>query len=139
MNHAIEVGARAEISKTITEADVCLFAGISGDFNPIHVCEPIAKETVFGGRIAHGMLVASLVSNLLGNKLPGEGTIYLEQNLKFLKPVKIGDTVRAIVEITQILNHEKGIVKLDNQILNQRKQRVIQGYSIVKLGKEGML
>ena len=133
MNDTIEVGQSAEISKTITETDVYLFAGICGDFNPIHVCEPIAKESIFGGRIAHGMLVASLISNILGNTLPGAGTIYLEQNLKFLKPVKIGDTVRAVVEISEILNSDKGIVKLNNRITNQNGEMVIKGYSVVKL------
>lgn len=88
----LTVGASASMSKTISETDVYLFAGITGDFNPAHINEAAARETRFGGRIAHGMLSAGLISAVLAMKLPGPGTIYLGQELKFTKPVRIGDT-----------------------------------------------
>ena len=98
----LEVGMTAIHSKTVTDADVVLFAGISGDINPVHLDNDYAKDTMFKGRIAHGMLTASFISTVLGTKLPGPGCIYTHQNLKFLAPVRAGDTVRAEVTITTI-------------------------------------
>ena len=98
----LEVGMTAIHTKTVTEADVVLFAGISGDINPVHLDNDFAKGTMFKGRIAHGMLTASFISAVLGTKLPGPGCIYVSQNLKFKAPVRIGETVRATVTVTAI-------------------------------------
>ncbi|MFA7293655.1 MAG: MaoC family dehydratase [Rhodocyclaceae bacterium] len=96
-------GMSASVSKTVTEADIILFAGVSTDINPAHLNEEYAKGTQFGGRIAHGMLSASFISAVLANKLPGAGTIYLGQTLKFKAPVRIGDTVTATVTVREVV------------------------------------
>jgi 3-hydroxybutyryl-CoA dehydratase len=98
----IDVGMSATYAKTVSDADIVLFAGISGDSNPVHVDDDYARETMFKGRIAHGMLTASFISAVLGTRLPGPGCIYLSQNLRFKAPVRIGDTVRAVVEVTEV-------------------------------------
>lgn len=121
----------ASFSKTITEHDVYGFAGISGDFNSAHINQIEAEKGPFGKRIAHGMLVGSLISTVLGTKLPGNGTIYLEQNLKFKRPVYIGDTVTATVTVSEIINKEKGIIKLDTIVCNQEGEIVVDGYAVV--------
>ncbi len=95
-------GMTAAFGKTVTDADVLMFAGVSGDTNPVHLNEEFAIGTPFGGRIAHGMLTASLISTVFGTKLPGPGCIYLSQTLKFLAPVRVGETVRAEVTIKSI-------------------------------------
>lgn len=124
------VGQSAEFAKTISESDVYTFAGVSGDFNPVHINAEAARKTVFKERIVHGALTASLISTVLGNKLPGEGTIYLEQNSKFVKPVKIGDTITAVVTITEI-NGNKAL--LDTIVYNQNKECVLEGTARVML------
>lgn len=106
------IGQSASMSKTVTEADIILFAGITGDFNPAHIDEEYAKNSMFKGRIAHGMLSAGFISAALAMKLPGPGCIYLNQSMKFKAPVRIGDTVTATVTVTEI-NIDKKIVKLD--------------------------
>lgn len=126
----------AYMSKTISESDVYLFAGITGDFNSAHVNKEASKNGMFGERIAHGILVTGLISAVIGMKLPGEGTIYLEQDSKFLKPVKIGDTVTAKVCVIEIINEEKRILKLDTIVENQNAEEVIVGYAIVKAPAE---
>lgn len=98
----LQEGMTAVFGKTITDADILMFAGVSGDTNPVHLNEEFAAGTAFQGRIAHGMLTASLISTVLGTKLPGPGCVYLSQNLKFMAPVRVGDTVRAEVTITAI-------------------------------------
>lgn len=98
----LAVGQSASTGKTITEADILLFAAVSTDTNPVHVNAEVAAGTVFKERIAHGMLSAGLISAVLGTKLPGPGTIYLSQTLRFRAPVKIGDTVTATVEVTAL-------------------------------------
>src|SRR4051812_25625064 len=98
----ISDGMTAIFSKTVTEADIVLFAGITGDTNPVHLDEEFAKPTMFKGRIAHGMLTAGFISTVFGTKLPGPGCIYLSQSLKFKAPVRIGDTVRARVPVSAI-------------------------------------
>lgn len=108
----LKIGQSASTSKTVTEADVILFAGISTDFNPAHLDEEYAKTTQFGGRIAHGMLSAGFISAVLGTQLPGPGTIYLGQTLKFKAPVRIGDTVTATVTVKELIV-EKNRVILD--------------------------
>lgn len=127
----ITIGQSASFSKTISETDVYGFAGIVGDFNSAHVNKKEATEGMFGERIAHGMLVGSLISTVLGMKLPGEGTIYLEQNLCFKKPVFFGDTVTATVTVKEIVNEEKGIYKLETIVTNQNMETVISGYAVV--------
>lgn len=133
-----EILDSASMSKTVSESDVYLFAGITGDFNSAHINAEAAKRGIFGERIAHGILVTGLISAVIGTKLPGEGTIYMEQDVKFLKPVKIGDTVTATVRIAEIINEEKGILKLDTVVKNQHGEEVITGFAVVKatVGKE---
>ena len=126
----IAVGDVASMARTVSDADVSLFAGVTGDINPVHLDEEYAKGTFFKGRICHGMLSAGLISAVLANKLPGIGTIYLGQNLKFMAPVRIGDTVRAEVEVTD-LNVEKNIAKLRTTCTTQDGTVVIQGEATV--------
>jgi 3-hydroxybutyryl-CoA dehydratase len=95
----LQVGQRASFGKTITEADIVLFAAVTGDTNPMHLNAEYAKDTVFKERIAHGMLAAGLITKVLGTQLPGPGTIYMSQSLKFRAPVRIGETVTATVEV----------------------------------------
>lgn len=98
----LQVGQTASIAKTITEADILMFTAVSLDSNPVHLNEEAAKQTQFGGRIAHGMLSAGLISAVLGTRLPGPGTIYMGQTLRFRAPVRIGDTVTATVEVATL-------------------------------------
>src|SRR5258708_19743068 len=108
VGHSIEdlsVGMSAVYARTVTETDIVLFAGISGDNNPVHMNEVYAKTTVFKGRIVHGLLSASFVSTVIASKLPGPGSIYLSQNLRFKAPVRAGDTVEARVTITDVILH----------------------------------
>lgn len=108
----LEPGMSASIAKTVTEADIILFAGVSTDVNPAHLDEEYSKGTMFGGRIAHGMLSAGFISAVLANKLPGAGTIYLSQTLKFKAPVRPGDTVTATVTVKEV-NVAKNRVTLE--------------------------
>lgn len=103
----LSVGMTASFSKTITDADIVLYAGISGDTNPVHINEEYASATMFQGRIAHGMLTAGLISAVLGTKLPGPGCIYMSQNLKFKAPVRSGDTVTARATVTELVADKK--------------------------------
>ena len=121
----LEEGMSASFGKTITDADILMFAGVSGDTNPVHLNEEFALGTPFQGRIAHGMLTASLISTVLGTKLPGPGAIYLAQTLKFKAPVKIGDTVVTRCTIKE-LNAEKRKVKFDT-ICTVRGKTVVEG------------
>lgn len=121
----MEVGQSASMRKTVTEADVILFAGITGDFNPAHIDEEYAKASMFKARIAHGMLSAGFISATLAMKLPGPGSIYLSQNMKFKAPVKIGDTVQTTVTVTEI-NIAKKIVKL-NTVCSVGETQVVIG------------
>ncbi len=128
----LEIGQTASFAKTITESDVSLFAGLSGDFNSIHVNAVAAEKGMFGKRIAHGMLVGSLISTVIGTKLPGEGTVYLEQDMRFLKPVYIGDTCTASVKVAEVMNYDKGIYRLNTRVENQKDEDVISGIAVVK-------
>jgi len=121
-----EIGEEASCSKTISDADIRAFATISGDENPIHLDEAYAQGTPFGGRIAHGMLVASLISAVLGNQLPGPGAIYLSQTLRFLMPVRPGDTVTAKVRVTE-WDNLKGRVTLLTEVLDSQANVIITG------------
>ncbi len=126
----LAVGQTASVSKTISEADVYLFAGITGDFNPAHVNEKYASETRFGGRIAHGILSAGLISAVIGMQLPGPGTVYVGQNLKFLAPVHIGDTVTASVTVKEMDTGRNRVV-LETVCTNQDGKRLISGEALV--------
>lgn len=126
------IGRKESVSKTISESDVYLFAGITGDLNPAHVDAEWAKAGIFGERIAHGILVTGLISSVIGMKLPGPGTIYMEQDAKFLKPVLIGDTITAEVSIEEIINQEKRVLRLKTEAYNQKREKVIDGYAVVK-------
>lgn len=125
----LEVGMTATFAKTITEADIVLFAGASGDNNAVHINEEFAQTTPFKGRIAHGMLTASVISAAIAGRLPGPGTIYLGQNLRFKAPVRPGDTVHAKVTVKEVL-HEKRRVILDT-ICTVRDKVVIEGDALV--------
>lgn len=132
----IQIGQNASFSKTISESDVYSFAGLVGDFNSAHLNQIEAKKGIFGDRIAHGILVGGLISAVLGMKLPGPGTIYLEQNLKFKKPVYFGDTVTASVTVAEIINESKGIYKMNTIVTNQNNETVIDGFAIVMYKEE---
>ena len=127
----IKVGDEASFAKTITEADVVNYAGLSGDFNPVHIDAEYAAQSMFKERISHGMLVAGLISAVLGTRLPGPNSIYLGQELKFTAPVKFGDTVTAHVSVTE-KRDDKMIIKLRTWVTNQRGETVIDGGAVVK-------
>lgn len=134
----LKIGDRAEFSKTISEADVYLYAGITGDLNPAHINEPYAAKTFFKTRIAHGMLPAGFISAVIGTKLPGPGTIYVGQSLQFKAPVQFGDTITASVEVVD-LNTEKNRARLQTVCENQDGLTVLDGEAMVsppKLPKE---
>ena len=131
-----QIGNRSTFTKTISESDVYIFAGITGDFNPLHIDKVASEKSIFKERIAHGILVSGLISTVIGMQMPGPGTIYMEQNTRFLKPVKIGDTVTAVVEISEIINDAKSIIKLSTDVYNQKDEKVISGYAIVKVKEE---
>jgi 3-hydroxybutyryl-CoA dehydratase len=126
----IRIGDKAYFQKTVAETDVYLYAGITGDINPAHVNEEASKNTMFKGRIAHGMLTAGLISAVLGMYLPGPGTIYLAQELKFTAPVKFQDTIKAEVEVIEI-DTEKNRVVLNTICTNQNEVVVLKGKATV--------
>ena len=105
----IKVGDKASMSKTVTEFDVYTFAGVTGDFNPVHIDAEFAKTTMFKGRIAHGMLSAGIISAAIAGRLPGPGTIYLSQNLKFKAPVRPGDTVKCTLTVTDVMTEKRRV------------------------------
>ena len=125
----LAVGMSAEIAKTITDADIVLFAAVSTDVNAVHMDEEYGRTTAFGGRIAHGMLTASLLSSVLGNRLPGPGVIYMSQSLRFRAPVRPGDTVHARVTVKEVIV-EKCRVVLDT-ICTVGDKVVIDGEAMV--------
>ncbi len=125
----MEEGMTDLYGKTITDADIVMFSGISGDINPAHLNKEFANETIFEGRIAHGMLTASLISTVVGTKLPGPGCIYVNQALRFKAPVRAGDTVTARVTVTKLVP-EKRLVELKTVCLVNKKV-VIDGEATV--------
>lgn len=127
------VGQSAQFSKTITETDVYNFAGICGDFNPLHINKIAAEASPFGRRIVHGALISAMISTVLGMYLPGNGTIYLSQEVYFQKPVYIEDTVTAKVTIQEL--RENGNALMETCVYNQQGERVILGTAFVKLPK----
>ncbi|MEI6181637.1 MAG: MaoC family dehydratase [Chloroflexales bacterium] len=130
MEHDLKVGQRASMRRTITEADIVLFAAVTGDQNPMHTDELAANESRFGRRIAHGMLAAGLISAVLGMRLPGPGTVYLKQTLSFRKPIYINDTVTTTVEVASI-RADKPIATLTTTVVNQDGVVVVEGESLV--------
>ena len=127
----LSVGQEASFSKTITEEDVALYAKVSGDFNPLHLDAAYARQTPFQERIVHGMLPAGLLSALLGTHLPGCGTVYLEQSLRFTAATHLNDTVTAKVKVTEI-DKERNRVKLETTCSTQNGTLVLKGYALVK-------
>jgi 3-hydroxybutyryl-CoA dehydratase len=126
----MHVGMTATFAKTITEADIVLFAGASGDNNAMHINEEFAYTTPFKGRIAHGMLSASVISAAIANKLPGPGTIYMKQSLEFRAPVRAGDTVHATVTVRELQAEKKRVVL--ETVCTVRGTVVITGEALVK-------
>jgi len=125
----LTVGQSAMFGKTVTEADIMAFAGVSGDTNPIHLHEGFAKTTRFGQRIAHGMLSGAFISTVIGTKLPGPGAIYVSQTMNFMAPVLIGDTITAVATVSAI-DAQKRRVTIKTQCLNGDKV-VIDGEAVV--------
>lgn len=122
----LQVGMAAERTTTVTETHLVLFAGLTGDFNPLHVDAGAASRSRFGGRVAHGMLTAGFVSAVLGTKLPGPGCVYLGQTLRFAAPVRPGDTVTARVEVTEIVP-ERRRVRLRTTCVSGDGEEVLEG------------
>ncbi|URK17303.1 MaoC family dehydratase [Thalassospira sp. GO-4] len=131
----LEVGLAANYAKTVTETDIVMFAGLSGDTNPVHLNDEYARTTMFEGRIAHGMLSAGFISTVLGTRLPGPGTIYLSQNLQFKAPVRIGDTVTAKVIVREIIAGKKRAILETNCYVGDRC--VISGEATVMVPSRG--
>lgn len=126
----LKIGQNAEYKRTITEEDIEKFAEVSGDHNPIHLDESYATKTFFKGRIAHGMLSVSFISTVLAQELPGPGSIYLKQDIDFRKPVRIGDTITARVEIIY-KDDEKERITLRTTCVNQHDEIVVDGKAVV--------
>ncbi len=133
----LKIGDSAEISKRIAESDIEDFARVTGDFNPVHLDEAYAKSTLFKERIAHGALSIGIISSILGNILPGHGTIYLSQEVKFLAPVKIGDTLTARVEVIELILEENR-VKFRTTCRNQNGKMVVDGFAWAMPPKKSM-
>ena len=131
----LKVGDAAETHKTIADEDVRAFAEVTGDRNPIHLDEEYAKGTRFGRRVAHGMLGASLISAVLANELPGRGTVYLSQTLKFTAPSFLGDTVTARVVVKHV-REDKPVVTLETVCTNERGERVVEGEAVVLVSRQ---
>jgi len=127
----IKVDDSASITRTITEADIVAFANLTGDTNPVHLDAEYAAKSMFGERIAHGMLVAGLISAVLGTQLPGPNSIYLGQDLKFTAPVKIGDTLTVTATVAE-KRDDKRIIKLRTTATNQRGEIVLDGNAVIK-------
>lgn len=131
----MKLGDSASFTKTVSEHDVYTYAGVSGDFNPAHVNEVEAQKGMFGKRIAHGMLSAGFISTVLGTQLPGHGTIYMGQELRFTKPVFFGDTITATVTVAELIP-EKNRAILDTVCTNQNGEVVIKGKATVMPPKD---
>ncbi|HEY3424382.1 MAG TPA: MaoC family dehydratase [Negativicutes bacterium] len=126
----IQVGDKASMSKTVSEYDIYTFAGLTGDFNPVHVNAEFAKTSMFKERIAHGMLSVGFISAVLGTTLPGANTIYMSQEVAFKAPVKIGDTVTATVEVIEKIEAKNRLI-LKTTVTNQEGTLVIDGKATV--------
>jgi 3-hydroxybutyryl-CoA dehydratase len=126
----LKVGDFDRFSKTVTDADIYLFAGVTGDMNPAHIDESYAQGTFFKTRIAHGMLSAGFISTVIGTRLPGPGSVYLQQTLNFLAPVHIGDTITATAEVIEKIEAKKQ-VRLKTTCVNQEGVTVLNGEALV--------
>jgi 3-hydroxybutyryl-CoA dehydratase len=131
-SRAFQPGQRATFTKTITEADITGYAGLTGDFNPLHVDDGFARQSRFGGRIAHGMLTAGLISAVLGMRLPGPGAIYVSQSLSFKRPVRAGDTITATAEVMRF-HPGRRLLTLRTTCHNQRREVVVEGEAVLLL------
>lgn len=131
----LSVGMSASYAKTVTETDVVLFSGVSGDTNPVHLNEEYARGTMFKGRIAHGMLTAGFISTVLGTKLPGPGTIYMSQTLKFKAPVRMGDTAKATLTISELIPAKKRAIF--QCVVTVGDTVVIEGEAVVMVPSRG--
>jgi 3-hydroxybutyryl-CoA dehydratase len=127
----IKIGDEASLTRTITEVHIVNYAGLTGDWNPVHADAEHAAQSMFGERIAHGMLVAGLISAVLGTQLPGLNSIYIGQDLSFVAPVKIGDTITVTVTVTE-KRDDKRIIKLRTTARNQHRETVIDGSAVLK-------
>jgi 3-hydroxybutyryl-CoA dehydratase len=126
----LSIGDSDRFSKTVTDADIYLFAGVTGDLNPAHIDEAYAQGTFFKTRIAHGMLSAGFISAVIGTRLPGPGTVYLQQSLNFLAPVRIGDTVTASAAVIEKIDAKRRI-RLKTTCVNQDGVEVLSGEALV--------
>jgi 3-hydroxybutyryl-CoA dehydratase len=128
-------GEKSEFTKTVSESDVYLYAGVTGDLNPAHINEAYAKNTFFKTRIAHGMLLGGFISAVIGTRLPGPGTIYVSQELYFKAPVKLGETVSAVVEVAEI-DIEKNRAVLKTTCINEQGTLLVDGKAVVSPPKK---
>ena len=135
MGNDFRVGEQASFTKTVTEGDVTTFAGLVCDFNPIHIDAEYARKSRFGRRVAHGMFTGGLISAVLGNKLPGPGSIYLSQQLEFLAPVYIGDTITAVAKVSS-WRPEKRIITLVTDAYNQEDVHVVTGKAVLLVDRQ---
>ncbi len=125
-----QLGEQASVTKTVTEEDVNAFAELIGDFNPLHVDPDYAQKSRFGGRIAHGVFTAGLISAVLGNQLPGPGGIFLRQEIDFLAPVYLGDTITAVAEVVS-WREDKRIITLKTDVYNSQEEHVASGKAML--------
>lgn len=132
-----QIGEKARLSRTVSEADIELMAEVTGDFNPVHMDEVFAKQTRFNGRIAHGVFSAGLISAVLGTELPGPGSVYLKQTLNFLYPVRPGDTLTAEVEVTA-WQADKRIINLNTRCFNGDGKDVVTGEAALLLDRRDL-
>ena len=128
-------GETSQFTKTVSESDVYLYAGITGDLNPAHINEPDARNTFFKTRIAHGMLLGGFISAVIGTQLPGPGTIYVSQELQFKAPVKFGETVTAVIEVAEI-DLEKNRAVLKTTCINENGKLLVDGKAVVSPPKK---
>jgi len=131
----LELGQKASFSKHVTEQDVLLFSALSGDVNPVHLDEEFAAQTIFGGRIAHGMLTGAVISAAIAMEMPGPGVVYLGQSLRFMKPVMLGDSITVQLEITEKRDDKKW-VSLACEVRNQDGEVVATGDALVSPSRE---
>jgi 3-hydroxybutyryl-CoA dehydratase len=129
---SLKIGDRGILEKNISEKDIVTCAEMTGDYNPIHLDDEAAKELGFSCKIAHGVFSIGLISAVLGTKMPGPGTILIEQKFDYKRPVLVGDTVKAVCEVVDIINGSKGIYKINTNCFNQNEQLLLEGYAIVK-------
>lgn len=129
--HNFSVGQSASLSKSFSDTDINTFAGLSLDCNPIHLNEEYASKSLFKHRIVHGFLTGSLISAVIGAKMPGPGSIYLHQEMNFRKPAYLNEVITAVVTITDV-NYEKSVIHLDTKCLNYKNDIIIDGNAVIK-------